>query len=174
MELFQQLKNADKIQQLWSDFKTIYDILWSDNKMNEMEIKDFTKRASDWVTLFTSVYQTKHVTPYIHVLVAHLPTIMKDHGNVWMFSQQGLEKLNDDITKDYFKSTNHKSGKDSLQQILFKLNRLEHLTDEGCIRTKHSHLCSKCKKVGHNSRSRTCPADNTNNNMHNNISQMYT
>ena len=59
--------------------------------MNETEIKDFTKRASDWVTLFTSVYQTKHVTPYIHVLVAHLPTIMKDHGNIRMFSQQGLE-----------------------------------------------------------------------------------
>ena len=56
----------------------------------------------------------KNVTPYMHVLVAHLPKLMKDHGNIRMFSQQGLEKLNDDITKDYFKSTNHKSGEDSL------------------------------------------------------------
>ena len=159
VELFPKLKNASKIQQLWNDFKTIYDTLWSDKNMNEMEIKDFTKRATDWMSLFTSVYQTKNVTPYMHVLVAHLPTIMKDHGNIRMFSQQGLEKLNDDITKDYFKSTNHKSGKDSLQQILLKLNRLEHLTDEGCIRTKHLHVCSICKKVGHSSR--TCPAENT-------------
>ena len=116
--------------------------------MNEMEIKDFTTRATDWMSLFTSVYQTKNLTPYMHVLVAHLPTIMKDHGNIWIFSQQGLEKLHDDITKDYFKSTNHKSGKDSMQQTLLKLNRLEHLTDEGCIRTKHLHVCSKCKNVG--------------------------
>ena len=69
----------------------------------------------------------------MHVLVAHLPKLMKDHGNIWMFSQQGLEKFNDDITKDYFKSTNHKSGEDSLRQILFKLNRLEYLTDQEYI-----------------------------------------
>ena len=159
VELFPELKNADKIQELWNDFKSIYDTLWSDKIMSEMEIKDFTKRATAWITLFTSMYQTKNVTPYMHVLVAHLPKLMKDHGNIRMFSQQGLEKLNDDITKDYFKSTNHKSGEDSLRQILFKLNRLEYLTDQECIRTKHSHVCSKCKEVGHNSR--TCPADNT-------------
>ena len=64
----------------------------------------------------------------MHVLVAHLPTFIKDHGNICMFSQQGLEKLNDDITKDYIKSTNNKSSEDSLRQILFKPNRLEHLT----------------------------------------------
>ena len=42
VELFPKLKNVDKIQQLWNDFKSIYDSL-----MSEMEIKDFTKRATD-------------------------------------------------------------------------------------------------------------------------------
>ena len=42
VELFPKLKNADKIQQLWNDFKSIYD-----SRMSEMEIKDFTKRATD-------------------------------------------------------------------------------------------------------------------------------
>ena len=79
------------------------------------------------MTLFTSVYQTKNVTQYMHALVAHLPTYIKDHGNICMFSQQGHEKLNDDI-KDYFISTNNKSSEDSLRPILFKPNRLEHLT----------------------------------------------
>ena len=51
------------------------------SEMSEMEIKDFTKRATDWMTLFTSVYQTKNVTPYMHVLVAHLPTFIKDHNS---------------------------------------------------------------------------------------------
>ena len=55
----------------------------------------------DWMSLFIS----KNVTPYMHILVVHFPTIMKDHG---MFSQKGLELNDDDITKDYFKSTNHK------------------------------------------------------------------
>ena len=59
VKLFPELKNAGKIQQLWNDFKNIYDTLWSDKKMSEMEIKDFTKRVTEWMTLFTSVYQTK-------------------------------------------------------------------------------------------------------------------
>ena len=156
-ELFPKLNQSNKIQQIWNDFKSIYDTLWSERKMKEKEIKDFTKSTKDWMALFTSVYQTKHTTPYMHVLQAHLPTLIRNHGNLRMFSQQGLEKLNDDITKDYFKSTNHKTGEDSLRQILLKLNRLEYLMDKDCFRTKHTHVCSKCKEVGHNSR--TCPVN---------------
>ena len=70
-----------------------------------------------------------------------------------MYSQQGLEKLNDNVTKHYFGSTNHRD-KDALTQMLLKLNRLEELTDEGAIRPKQLHQCTLCKKTGHNSR--TC------------------
>ena len=132
-------------------------MVWQNNEWNGNQ-RLYKKGYSLDNIVYISV-SDKNVTPYMHVLVAHLPKLMKDHGNIRMFSQQGLEKLNDDITKDYFKSTNHKSGEDSLWQILFKLNRLEYLTDQECIRIKHSHVCSKCKEVGHNSR--TCPADNT-------------
>jgi len=41
------------------------------------------------------------------------------HGSIAAFTQQGVEKLNDIITADYFKSTNHR---DSLKQIMLKLN----------------------------------------------------
>ena len=57
----------------------------------------------------------------MHVLVAHIPKFLTDIGNLSEISQQGLEKLNDDITKAYFKSTNHRS-EDALTQILLKLN----------------------------------------------------
>ena len=45
-------------------------------------------------------YQTKHVTPYIHTLAMHITEIIRRYGNVSLFSQQGLEKLND--TRNYF------------------------------------------------------------------------
>lgn len=35
-----------------------------------------------------------------------------------------------------------------------KLNRLEELSDEGCIRLKEVHTCTLCQGKGHNSR--TC------------------
>ena len=45
----------------------------------------------------------------MHVLVAHVPKFLRDVGSLGKFSQQGLEKLNDGITKAYFKSTNHRN-----------------------------------------------------------------
>ena len=52
-----------------------------------------------WVRLFTSVYQTKDVTPYIHALGMHVSEFLHLYGNIVMFNQQGLEKLNDLTTK---------------------------------------------------------------------------
>ena len=95
------------------------------------------------------------MTPYIHLLVSHIPEFLEVYGTISYFSQQGLEKLNDDITKDYFRSTNH-SERDALKQLLLKLNRLEELENHGYCRTKEVHVCKLCRKPGHNSR--TCEA----------------
>ena len=71
------------------------------------------------------------------------------YGSLACFSQQGLEKLNDNLTKDYFRSTNHVEG--FLRQLLLKLNRLEELSKEF---PKQTHHCSKCSGTDHNKR--TC------------------
>ena len=153
-ELFPALPSGEKVQQLWENLQGIYKILWSFKKLDKPEIKDFTKKTKSWISLFTDTYQTCHVTPYMHVLVEYIPTFLEKFGSLTIYSQQGLEKLNDEITKAYFKSTNH-HNKTAMFQIMLKLNRLETLTDENCQRTTQMHTCSKCKEVGHNSK--TCP-----------------
>ena len=75
------------------------------------------------------------------------------YKTIALFSQQGLEKLNDDVTKFYFRSTNH-HDEASLKQILLKLNRLEELEDNGYGCLKLLHICKICKQSGHNAR--TC------------------
>ena len=57
---------------------------------------------------------SKHVTPYMHALVAHLHEFLQIHGAIVPFTQQGLEKLNDVFTQQYFQSTNHREY-DALQ-----------------------------------------------------------
>ena len=51
---------------------------------------------------------------------------MQIHGSILPFTQQGLEKKNDVITKSYFRSICHQ-GETALRQILEKQNRIEHL-----------------------------------------------
>ena len=59
-------------------------------------------------------------------------------------------------------STNH-HNKTAMIQIMLKLNCLETLTDENYQRTTRMHTYSKCKEVGHNSK--TCPTHNLWNNV---------
>ena len=87
----------------------IYNLLHSTNTEKEQIKESVTK----WLKLFLEVYQTKHVTPYMHTLVYHVPEFIGLYGCLAPFSQQGLEWLNDSLTKDYFRSTNH--HKDALK-----------------------------------------------------------
>ena len=82
------------------------------------------------------------------------------HKTIALFSQQGLEKLNDDVTKFYFRSTNH-HNEGSLKQILLKLNRLEELEDSGYGRSKLLHICKICRQPGHNARTCTLRSPDT-------------
>ena len=112
---------------------------------------DFKIKVNKWLEKFLSVYQVKNVTPHIHLLTCHIPQFLKKYGTIALFSQQGLEKLNDVITKDYFRGTNHRN---CLTQILLKLNCLEELSDEGYVRSKEVYTCKSYKQQGHNIR--TC------------------
>ena len=114
-----------------------------------------------WVRLFTSVYQTKDVTPYIHALGMHVSEFLHLSGNIVMFNQQGLEKLNDLTTKHFQRASNHREY-DALKQVLEKRNRLKLLEDDGHQRTKRVQTCSICKLTGHNRRSCPCQTDVTN------------
>ena len=109
----------------------------------------FSKSCEKLDDSFLSVYQTKHITPYMHLLVSHIPQFLDMYVTLAPFSQQGLEKLSDDLTKDYFRSTNHRDY-DALKQMLLKLNRLEDLTDQDCHCPKQVHVCKLCKTAGHN------------------------
>lgn len=149
-DLFPTVPQATNVQKLWTDFLTMYKMLQSTEKVAADVFED---KARDWLTLFTSVYQTRHVTPYMHLLTCHVAEFLRTYGTIALFSQQGLEKLNDDVTKYYFRSTNHQDEV-CLKQVLLKLNRLEELEDNGYGCLKLSYVCRNCKEIGHNSR--TC------------------
>ena len=146
--LFPTIPNSANVQKLWADFLQLYKSLTSTTPVNHTE---FQKDAAKWHRLFISVYQSKNVTPYTHLLSSHISKFLEKYKTIAPFSQQGLEKLNDEITKYYFRSTNH-HDKDSLQQILLKLNRLEKLEDSGYACQKLQHVCKTCKQIGHNAR----------------------
>ena len=65
--------------------------------MSAEEIKAFELKTKKWLEKFLEVYQTKHVTPYIHLLTTHIPEMLELHGSLAAFTQQGVEKCNSSI-----------------------------------------------------------------------------
>jgi hypothetical protein len=68
------------------------------------------------------VYFVEKITPYINTFVHHLHEFVELYGNVKVFNQQGLEKLNDQTTTQFFRGTNRK---EFLKQLLNKRNRIK-------------------------------------------------
>lgn len=139
-------KSAD-ILQLWTQFMSITDMLSSSN-LNQ-SIEQFQQKSKAFMDQFLQLYHTKHVTPYMHALLWHVPEFLKLYGQICSFTQQGFEKLNDKTTKDFFRSTNQR-GLDALTQIVQKRNRMEHLEDLGCQTKTRTFNCSNCAAQGHN------------------------
>ena len=65
---------AEKVQQLWDTLQDIYQILWSFKRLDK---KDFIIKIKGWINLFTDTSQICHVTPYMHVLVAHIQKFLE-------------------------------------------------------------------------------------------------
>ena len=145
------LSRGKEIQKLWDDF---YSLIKTSSK-NECDPDNFQKCSKEWIDQFTSLYQSKDVTPYMHALAFHVPEFLKLYdNNITIFNQQGLEKLND-TTKYFQRATNHRDTS-ALQQILLKSIRLKHLQNSGYSRKK---AITKCSQTGHNKR--TCPMAKT-------------
>lgn len=80
----------------------------------------------------------------MHILVKHVPEFLKCYGNLITFTQQGLEKLNNQITIDFARNTNHNYRKlDALKQLMQKKNRVESLKDSKVHREVKTYTSMK-------------------------------
>jgi hypothetical protein len=50
-------------------------------------------------------YDSNSITPYIHVMVYHVPKMLKTYGSIKQFTGQGVEKSNDDSNMIYHRKT---------------------------------------------------------------------
>jgi hypothetical protein len=110
-----------KISDTFREFYAIY------NKIKEKFYVENTLPlevdTSNWLDLFNRCFASKHVTPYMHLFASHLCFFVESYGDVNLFNMQGLEKLNDFTTGQFFRATN--KNKYYVGQILSQRNRLE-------------------------------------------------
>ena len=103
--LFPKMEKANVMQSTWDEF---YDIIY-DSKDNNITIMDIKTRTFNFYENFRQLCFDKTI-PYIHIFISHLfqqVEYLKTKNLVINdFSMQGIEKLNDSVTKYFQRSTN--------------------------------------------------------------------
>jgi len=138
------IQNKEGVISLWKQFGALYETM-NDLHPCEEKILAFHKDAKAFVSNFTSLrttlegYDHKNITPYIHVMVFHVPEIMKKFKSLKIFSGQGVEKLNDDIKMIYHRKPNKHDATSEAIKVRYR----KRLLALRCTRIKR-----KYKKMG--------------------------
>ena len=142
-------EKARKLMDLWGNFENLLKDLDNLKEGDDQSIEKFSNEAKLWLDSFVKIYPANDVTPYMHILVCHIAEVIKLNGNLSNFTEQGLEKLNDNVSKWYFRSTSF-NKETVLRQVIQKQNRLRKLQFDGGEKTrKVTQKCKRCKSKEH-------------------------
>ena len=89
-ELFPAVPQAVSVQQLWSNFFQIYN-LHSSNPLSEEEVDSFEAQIQSWIKHFLSIYQSKNVTPYMHLLICRMANSFVNMVHLHLSPSKGLK-----------------------------------------------------------------------------------
>lgn len=119
---------AKKVQKVWLGFCELYQRLGQDMLTGNM----FRNKAHEWLDMFLTPSQTipgtntidkelytpSDITPYIHVLVYHVPEFLDIHSRwrLGAFSCQLVEKKNHQHVSTFFTKTLKDGGKKEFQK----------------------------------------------------------
>ncbi|XP_028417141.1 uncharacterized protein LOC114541415 [Dendronephthya gigantea] len=99
MGLFLHPETSNLVAQIWRDFQVVYQQI---NKWEpEGSVTEYWIKAKNWIKLFLQLngklegYERKRITPYMHIMVQHVPRFFELHHSIKQFTGQGVEKNND-------------------------------------------------------------------------------
>jgi len=139
MNEFLRPETAPKVIKIWEDFAAVYKEVsnWQPNTSPT----EYWLKAKQWVNDVTSLaglregYERKRVTPYMHIMVGHIPWFLQMYKTVKIFTGQGVER-NDDVARSIVLRKSNKW--DSVGNVLRQESRQWQLKNMECQpRTYH-------------------------------------
>lgn len=70
--------------------------MYSKNDFSEkvFNLEWYEKYSKEWLNSYLTINQRKKITPYIHMLIYHIPELAIKFKKLNLYSTQALEKLN--------------------------------------------------------------------------------
>ena len=98
-----------------------------------LDLGQYEKCLKDWLVAYTQLNvkedDQRKIPPYIHIYIFHTVELLVLHGDIHIFTCQGLEKFNDVVKSFYRTSVCKKYDKPNeegcINQLIKHINRLE-------------------------------------------------
>jgi hypothetical protein len=122
-----------KFRNALSSWRQIYKILPTATVEDLPTLEPLLKHFGDsYVACFGNL-----VTPYIHIVVCHTAELIRRHGTLGQYEQQGLENSINIHKASFFRSSSRGGGKNStpvttLMQVMNRFYRLRHFGQKFC------------------------------------------
>jgi hypothetical protein len=96
----------------WTEFVNLYQALMvnarQETDFTDLQIETFHDQCGKFLHLWVKLHGYKHVTNYIHYIGSgHLVYYLRKFRNLYKYSNQGWEALNQKIKRYYMNNTNH-------------------------------------------------------------------
>ena len=90
--LLPKLPNSEKLHAIWQTFYSLYQVFQRENTFH-VEIEEYEASIRLWVRDFTTVYQTRHVTPYLHAFAKHIFRIFEVAWKPWQIQSTRVREI---------------------------------------------------------------------------------
>ena len=98
----------DKWQLIVGKYIPMMELAKQHDDLTDENLDDFHKLSQEFMAAWVDVSPNRSVTNYIHMFGAgHMTYYLRRYGNLYRFSQQGWEALNQKLKHFYFNNTNH-------------------------------------------------------------------
>ena len=102
-----------KFAGLFEEFSALLELV---SNCSRSDAEEVARKAQEWGKLFKEMKFS--ITPYVHIIVTHLPMSVKLFGNVNKLSGKLVEAANDSVKRTHLQRTSHKFPKQTLQAEL--------------------------------------------------------
>ena len=77
--LFPELSKVEQLE-IWTQFYHLYKQICAESF--SQDIDHLQADLKQWMTIFLAVYQSRHVTAYMHSFICHIPEFLTLYGNL--------------------------------------------------------------------------------------------
>lgn len=147
--------NADLTVSLWQSWNEIQKYLTRHEPFSPHELQQLNNLIVIFGDAYTRRYSAKRVTPYVHILCAHLVEVLTKHGSIGRYSQEGFEATHKFHRRIFQRASSHRGSRSnvsSILQIFQRIYRLILLRTELKIPPHHSMTFPKLYKYAKQSK----------------------